>query len=470
MVRLLPMLAAHMRFLDRRRNHILPGPVVRLTVLLGAAVTLMTRAGSVYGSDATPTPPSRPLALADAEARALEHQPAIAQAHGLTEAAEGRVEQARAGYLPQVTATGIYERTTGNFAPRPGSLPTTTTSASWNGNTYNYFSFGATGSQLIYDFGQTDGRWRAAGANRDASKVAEQTTRAQTLLNVRRAYFQARAGKDLTVVAGESVRNQQKHLDQIQAFVGAGMRPAIDLAQARTDLANARVQLVTANNNYDLALVALDQAMGIPADVRFEPTETELAPVAGEAGAPDRLVADAERARPDVATLEEQRRAQTLTVRALEGGYGPAFNAIAAATDTGTEIDHLVPNWYLGLSLNWPILQGGLTRGQVREANGTLTALAAQLESLRLQIRADVEQARLAVAAAKSTISAAEEALVNAREQLRLAERRYETGLGSAIELGDAQVASTSAAAQEVGARTNLALARALLLNALGTP
>ena len=490
MVRLLPASPSRMRFHESRILEARPRAGLRLALLAGVSVTIAGRTGEAAEPDTSTTdaaalhpsplasplalplalPLGPPLALADAEARALEHQPAIAQARGQTEAAEGRVEQSRAGYLPQVTLTGLYERTTGNFASRPGSLPTTTTLPGWNSTLYNYFNFGAQGSQLIYDFGQTDGRWRAAAVNRDASQSNERTTRAQTLLNLRRAYFQARAARDLIGVTSESAQNQQKHLTQIEAFVRAGIRPEIDLAQARTDLANAKVQLVTAENNYAVAIVALDQAMGLPADARFEPTETELAPVVGESAPRDQLFTDAERARPEVATLEDQRHAQELTVRALAGGYGPAVSAVASATETGIALDHLVPNWYVGLSLGWFIFQGGLTKGQVREANGTLAALAAQLEILRLQIRSDVEQARLAVTAAKSTIAAADEALVNAREQLRLAERRYETGLGSVIELGDAQVAATSAGAQQVGARTSLALARAQLLNAIGAP
>jgi outer membrane protein len=73
------------------------------------------------------------------------------------------------------------------------------------------------------------------------------------------------------------------------------------------------------------------------------------------------------------------------------------------------------------------------------------------------------------VRAAKATIGGAEEALTNAREQLRLAEARYQTGQGSIIELSDAQVAYTTAEAQEVSARYSLAAARAQLLTALGT-
>src|SRR6185369_9378385 len=172
--------------------------------------------------------------------------------------------------------------------------------------------------------------------------------------------------------------------------------------------------------------------------------------------------------RPELASIRQQRRAQELQVSALRGGYGPAVSAIGSFTEIGIEIDHLTPNWFAGLQLAWPILQGGFTRGQVHEAVGTLDALGAQEDVLRLQVRVDVESARLGVRAAKASITAAEEALVNARDQLRLAEARYANGLGSVIELGDAQIAFSNASAQAVQARYGLATARAQLLAAVG--
>jgi outer membrane protein len=80
----------------------------------------------------------------------------------------------------------------------------------------------------------------------------------------------------------------------------------------------------------------------------------------------------------------------------------------------------------------------------------------------------DLDAARLAVRAAKATSLASQEALQNARERLRLAEQRYQVGVGSSIELGDAQVALTQAGAQLVQADDRLAVARAQLLHALG--
>jgi outer membrane protein len=435
-----------------------------------AAAPASPGAGGAHGGEA--------LTLADAERNALRHQPNLRQAEGQTEAAAGRVEEARAGYLPQVAATATYQRTTGNFAARPGALPQTVTAngmtvmtaatpVNWN-PAFNYWSFAVTGSQLIYDFNATADRWRSAAAGRDAALANGRAVEVQVLLNVRRAYFQARAERDLARVAEEAVTNQQRHVDQIQDLVRAGMRSQIDLATTRTALANARVQMVNAENGYAAGLALLSQTMGLPAERTFELTDSELPVVAGEDGAARELTELALRARPEIAVAEQQRRAQELLVASYHGNYGPALSGTAGLTDVGSALDRLAPNWFFGLTASWAVLQGGLTTGQVREANGTLTALSAQAEAVRLQISVDVEQARLAVRAAKSSIDGAEEALTGAREQLRLAEARYQTGQGSVIELADAQVAYTTAEAQEVSARYGLASARAQLLAALG--
>ena len=437
--------------------------------LVSSLVTVMMVSSMIVPVKAA-EPAPRTLSLSQAEETALRHQPTLRQAHGQTEAAEGRVEEARAGYLPQATATAGYQRTTGNFVSRPGGTSNgiSSTSSSWSNTSYNYFNLGVTASQLIYDFGQTDGRWRAAAANRDAAQIGELTAEQQALFAVRRAYFLARADRDLINVAEETLRNQEKHLVQIQAFVQAGIRPDIDLAQARTAVANARLQLVTAVNNNAVALAQLNQAMGVRERASYELADSALPIVAGEDGPLDDLVDGALATRPEVATLQRQRRAAELTVAALRGGYGPSLGASAGVTDTGPAVDRLVPNWFLGLTLNWPFLQGGLTTGQIREASGTLLTLVAQEEALRLAVGVDVEQGQLGVRAAKSSIAAAQEALLSARDQLRLAEARYANGLGSVIELGDAQVAESSAAAQDVEARFNLSAARAQLMTALG--
>lgn len=433
----------------------------------------------------------QPLTLGAAETAALRNQPTLAQARGQLEAAEGRTEQARSGYLPQVTLGATYQRTTGNFVSRPGALPSANNGSggaggggsggnaggalsgysvppvSWNPQ-FNYWNASVNATQLIYDFGQTVDRWRSAGAARDAAAENTRTTTVAALLGVRRAYFAARAQRDLVKVAEEAVSNQERHVEQTRVFVRTGIQPDINLATVLTALANARVQLVNAQNSYAIAEAQLAQAMGVPVGQHYLLADEELPPIPGENGAAAPLTDRALHDRPEVANLADQRRAQELTVASLRGAYGPSLGAVANLQETGSSLDKMVPNWYMGLALTWAIFQGGLTNGQVREARGNLITLAGQEAALRLQIQVDVEQARLGVQAAQATISAAKEAVLNARDQLTLAEGRYEHGLGSAVELGDAQVAYTSAEAQSVQALFNLAAARAQLLAALG--
>jgi outer membrane protein len=429
------------------------------------------------------------LSLDAAELNGLKNQPQVRVSRASTDAAVGRIEEARSGYLPQVTGTAIYERSTPNVQTRPGvtsggpttgtitvggmtgtfAIPSTAPGVTYDPNS-NYWSFALTGTQLIYDFGQTSEKWRSAERAVDSLRATERTTANQVILNVRTAYFSARADKALVKVASDTLQNQEKHMAQVMGFVGAGTNPEIDLATARTSVANARVQLIQAQNNYDVARAQLNQAMGVNASTEYDVADEGLHPVDGEDQTVETLFQRAMLHRPELVSLQRQREALDLTVKSIKGAYGPALSAIGSVTAAGTSLSGLGPDYYVGGQLVWPLLQGGLTNGQVKEAEANVRGQDAQIDVEKLQVHVDVEQAALAVRAAKASIDAAQEAVVNARLQLKLAEGRYSQGVGSIIELSDAQVALTTAAAQQVQADYNLATARAQLLNALGQP
>lgn len=410
------------------------------------------------------------LTLDDAVQTALQHQPQLRQARAGTDAAWARADEARAPLLPQVVGTALYERTTANFAPKPGQVPSSialSTGAS-SISTFNYFAFGVTASQFLWDFGLTTDHWRAAKATAGATQSTERTTRETVVLGVQTAYFAVRADRDLVEVAAEAVKNYDLHLRQIDGMVRVGNRPEIDLAQARSDRATAEAQLITAQNTYETAKVQLNLAMGIEGPADFEVDSAPLGAVEGEDQPTQTLVDEAMRARPELAVLRDQIRAAQLNVSSAKGGYGPSLNVSTALTDAGTDITTMAWNWNASVNLQWNLFSGLLTRSQVKEARANQVIAEAQKDGERQQVYLDVEQARLAVRAAKSTLLATGEALVNARERLRLAEGRYTAGVGSIIELGDAQVALTTSAAQNTQSGFNLAVARAQLLRALG--
>src|SRR5262249_2651286 len=150
----------------------------------------------------------------------------------------------------------------------------------------------------------------------------------------------------------------------------------------------------------------------------------------------------------ELAALKMQKQAQEQTLSSIQGQYWPTISVSGTAQESGDALDNLGWSVIGAVTLSWPIFTGLSTRSSVREAEWNQIAIDAQDASGRQAIRPEAEQAGLAVRAAKAELSAADEALTNARERLRLAEGRYQTGVGNIIELGDAQVAVTSAAAQ----------------------
>ncbi|HTO98837.1 MAG TPA: TolC family protein [Myxococcales bacterium] len=408
------------------------------------------------------------LSLDDALQSAREHQPQIRQAQANTAAASARAREALAPMLPQVSATAGYGRQIATGGAAGGG---TSGSISTSGQSFvfpNTFSDSATASLLLFDFLSQFNRLKSAQASADAQAATERATALQVDFNVRAAYFDARANRALVKVAQETLDNQLKHLAQTEGFVQAGTHAEIDLVQARTDTANARVALINAENTYQTSKVTLNAAMGLQGPTDYEVADVQLQPLQGEDLPLERLLEEADQARPEIQSLEQQIRAAQLTVSSFKDQYWPSLGASAGFFQSGPSLDEL--GWRLGagVTLTWNIYQGGLTRAQVNEAQANVTAALAQLDLQRLQVRADVDAARLAVRAAKESLSATQEALLNARERLRLAEERYQLGVGSGIELGDAQLALTQAAAQAVQADDRLATARAQLLRALG--
>lgn len=421
-----------------------------MTPALALAVLLSAAPAAAAAPDA-----DGPLTLERAVATALAHQPQLRAARAQTRAAQARAAQGNAALLPAARLSAGVSR--GGFLVPPE------TSTSW--------TLGLSASQPLFDAFS----WYSATAGRAAAAAQAETERDSVqavVLAVRTAWFQAAAARDLVEVAKETLANREAHLTQVQGFVEVGTRPEIDLAQARADRANAVVQLIGAENDLATGHAQLNQAMGVAASTDYALAPTQVAALAGEEGDVEALLAEALAARPDVAARARQRAGQEATLRSAQATWLPSVLAGASvnkAAPTGGELlDKSRRSWSAGLTLSWPLLEGGRGAARVSEAQASLDALDAEDEAFRQQIRLEVEQARLAVRSARAALEASREVVVNARERLRLADARYQAGLGSGLELNDAQVAVTSAAAQEVKARFTLASARAQLAKALG--
>jgi outer membrane protein len=412
---------------------------------------------SLQQAPAVPATP--PLTLEDAVRLARENAPSLRAARASADAASARADQSLSPLLPQVSGSAGVERSTSNstapFAPAQG----------WGMS--NSLSLSATATQALVDLPA----FARYAASRASARAEEGTARAAELdatLAARSAFFQAWASKELVAVARATLENQEAHFRKVEAYVQQGLRPPIDLAQARTDRANAKAQLVTAENGYATARVRLNQAMGVATSIDYEVAADPFPAVQGEDRPLEEQLAEALASLPDVAAMDARLLAAERSLYAAHGGWFPRVGLSAGIGEQGAVGSDLAWNAWLGGTLTWSLFQGGLTRAQVAEARASLEAQRAQRDLLVQQVRADVDSARLDVRAAQALLDADREAVEAARERQRLAEARYGSGAGSSLELSDALLARTSAEGQLVQAQFQLAKARAALLRALG--
>lgn len=409
------------------------------------------------------------LTLDEAVQRALAQVPTLKAARAQETAANARAREAFAPMLPQVSLGLAYSRSTANFVGRPGQVPSAIAGASTLSlDSFDFFTGNVSAQVMVWDFLSTWNRHQAARKQAEGQAAQTRALEVTTVLAVKTAYFAAKAQDDLVLVTQASLDNTKAHLTQIAAFVSAGARPEIDLAQSKAEVATARLAVVNAKNAAALARARLAQAMGVPGPLTDTLVDGPPPASASENESLEVLVAQALAARPEAEQLKATAEAQRLSLSAVKGTYWPTLSAQLTANAQARQLDNVVPNVNAQLALSWPLYQGGLTQAQVAEGEAAVSAAEAQLEVLAQQVRLDVAQAKLDVQAALEALEVSLEGKAASSERLRLAEGRYQAGAGSVIELSDAQVAATQAGAQVAQATFSLAAARARLEAALG--
>jgi outer membrane protein TolC len=124
--------------------------------------------------------------------------------------------------------------------------------------------------------------------------------------------------------------------------------------------------------------------------------------------------------------------------------------------------------WEINLTLQWSLFDGGNRIARRREARSLLDAAQASIRAVELDIARQVEQAAIAVQEADERIQAAQVAVVSAVENFRLAQGRFDAGVGTILELTDAQLALTQAQSSEAQALADYRIELARLQRALG--
>ena len=399
-------------------------------------------------------------ALSLAATNNLTYQAALAD----QKAAAARVVAAGAGRVPSLTVSAARQHTesAGAFVfPSPAGPVKFPISAT------NYNSISETLQWAIYTGGAIEAEIGEAAAGFAAAQNGVASTRADVIGDTTSAYFALLAAQRRAAIADQAVavaRDDEKLAEQL---FDAGTAARADVLREQVTLANVQVQAVQADNEAAIDNANLANSLNIDLGSSIEPTENVNAAV--PTFALDDVLNDARTKRPEIAASQEAvtiaadavtaARAGTLPTLALEvqnAGQTPNFENIKQPQLSET------------LSVAWKLFDGGMTHGQVAEAQAEVDKAQINLKQLENGVDLEARRAYFNYVAARAQLAAAKSAQQSADEDLRVTRIRFRAGVGTSLELSDSLLADTQAQSQYVTAQAGLQSALVSLKRAAG--
>jgi outer membrane protein len=399
------------------------------------------------------------ISLAQAQQIALRNHPRIASAALLADASGFVVRETRAAGYPTLSAN--FSAIGSEYGSTLAAGAVTTSSI------YSRISSDVVASQLLTDFGRTGNLVRSAKLRNESENQNVINIRAQVLIEVEEAYYQALATESVLKVAQATLELRALTLRQVRALAQSSLRSTVDVSFAQVNFSQAELDLLHAENDARASHARLSAAMGYSGDEAFSLTdEAALPPLETDI---DALIGQALGERPDLAALRLNRDSLERYAAAEKGLRNPTITAAAAAGVSPVRADGIKETYGgAGVIVNVPILNGGLFKARREEAESRADAAGKDAEDLSVQVARDVRIAWLAANDAYRRLAVTAQMVAEANEALRLAQARYDNALGSIVELTQAQVNQTAAQIAAASAKYEYLSRRAELNYAIG--
>jgi outer membrane protein TolC len=423
------------------------------------------------------------MSLPEALDYAKQHQPSLKAAQARASGALAETDIPRAQWFPRLGAsaqlylgtanntTALYTGAGGIDLPRIGATPTAVPS------TANWAPYGSTLAaigvrQEVFDFGRIAAQSAVFDAAASAARSAQQVEALDVNLAVKEAYFAVLAAKAILAASDAAWQRAKEERDDAAARVKAGMKSPIDLTRPEADLMKFDAGRIRARGSLTAAQGVFAAVVGYPQSLL---DAAGMAPEAEEPhAAEDPEIAEyearaaAQRAKTK-ATLYEllPDLAFTATFSGREGGATPSTAGLPPAPGAGFVPG--VPNWDLGLVLNWTFFDEG-TFARRKASRAYEAAAEADLEAVKLKTSSAISQARAEREVAVQALPALQGAVDAARANRDQAQARFKVGLGTAVELADADALLVDSEIQVALGRFESDRAQARLARALAEP
>lgn len=422
---------------------------IRVTLIFLLAI-LMSRSQAFQ---AAPLPAARDtlvLSIEQAIAMALHQNRDLMIAGEERVKANAQVGEAKSGAFPQLTASGQYMRYIKKqvmFLPPGNAINPTDKTLLFEIGSNNAYSGAVQLSQALFS--------RKVGVALQIAKTyrqlaAESYSAAQQAVvrDTRKAYYQILLAQKLVVANRQGLEVIQANYTNIQAQYRVGAAAEYDLIRAEVQLANTEPLVISAENGYQLAVNALKNLLAIPLDqpvvIAGELSYEELpAEVAKQAEAQALAV------NPAIKQLSLQEQMLDRNISIEKAGNFPTLYAVGSyiwqSQDNTFKFGNY--NWAntvnAGVSLSYPLFDGFRTRNRVQQAKVERNKVRYNRLKMEEGLRVQIQAGALRMAEARQRMSGQEKTIEQAQKAVRIAQTRFKSGVGTQLELLDAQVAMT---------------------------
>lgn len=446
-------------------------------ILVGASLLAIQPAHAQL-NDGKPDPdivvPPR-LDLEYALAYALDNNFAIRQAKERIRQQEGVILEVRSAQIPNVSASAGYSRNSDD--------------TSTNGRDHAW-SVDITARQVLFAGGGVTASVKGQQLALDAAVLALKAVINDTLVDVRIRFFTVLLNREKIKVQEQNIELLQRQLQDVKNRFEAGTVSNFEVLRAEVAVANAQVPLITARNDYRLAIEELRQSLGyVNADeqnvtrlpeflgtLEFRPASFDPQGTAG--ATPDQtrdLVRSAlniaREQRPDLQRLNVLAASAEQGVTVRRAGYLPnvsAFGSYDWRRSPVSSTKSSLEGWTVGLQSSWDIFDGRATAGRVAQARSFLEQTKLALAEAQLTVDVDVRRAISSYQQATELAQASQKVVEQAEEAVRLANARFSAGTATQLDVLTSQVDLTTARLNQLQAFFSYNVAVAVARRAMG--
>lgn len=392
------------------------------------------------------------LALAQLLDIALQNNPSTKQSWAAARAAAAEYGVSLSAFYPNAVVSGFFYRQRAGFpetgipTATPGQ-PTTISAGSSSGSTIQENYFSETGpditlSYTLFDFGQ---RTAAATAARESLYYADLSHNQQiqsVLQIVMEDYYEYLYQKSVETAYRDNLTNAETSLDAANEKFSLGLASLSDVAQARTQFLQSKIDLNTQKQQLEISFAQLAVDLGLPANIPFQveelPEKIDPSPIMENL---DSLIGLAQEKRQDFLAAEANYRSKKASwIQAKRARY-PTINSQLSTGRYWFNKGLVEPkgHWSAVISLTLPLFDGFSLRNQMKSAEANMEMAKAQVLSTELSLIQNVTTAHSGVKAAALNLKDSEEYLKAAELEFKIALENYKAGTNTILDLLKAQ-------------------------------